>query len=247
MAELVATKAEPQRFFFVHILKAAGTTLLIRFRHAFGVEGVYPNASDGDPVHVAPQLVVGQLEKRWPERRHEARIVAGHFPLCTASLLDDDFVTLTIVREPVERTLSYLRHHRRLTPADAETPLEEIYEDPKRFEELVHNHMTKMFSLTTAEMTGGALTIVDHTPERLERAKAGLESVDVIGLQEDFGSFCDELTGRYGLDLGKDVNANRTERFEVPTSFRRRIADDNALDMELYEHARDLVAARARA
>jgi len=246
MAGETTSGREPERFFFVHVLKAAGTTLLIRFRRQFGEAGVYPNSTDGDPVNVAPQLVVEQLQKRWPERRHEARIIAGHFPLCTAELLGDPFTTLSVVREPVERTLSYLRHHRTLTPADRDLPLEAIYEDPHRFDTLVHNHMVKMFSLSTEEMTGGALTVVEGGPERLARAKAGLESIDVLGTQEHFDEFCRHLTDRFGWDLGKPLTANRTERFEVPESFRRRIAEDNADDVELYEHALELVVNPSR-
>ena len=80
-------------------------------------------------------------------RGDEIRVVTGHFPLCTTELLGAQFITLTILRDPVERTLSALRHHREKTPADSERSLEEIYEDPFRFE-LVHNHMVKMFSLS---------------------------------------------------------------------------------------------------
>ena len=58
-------------------------------------------------------------------------MIAGHFPLCTIELLDAEFTTLTVLRHPVERTLSYLRHHRDTTPADSERSLEELYEQPR--------------------------------------------------------------------------------------------------------------------
>ena len=83
-------------------------------------------------------------------------------------------------------------------------PLEEIYADPIKFRCLIHNHMVKM--------------LVDHagrddrrrssrcstsTPTHLERAKRNLvERIDVWGVQEHFEEFCDELTRRFGWDLG---------------------------------------------
>jgi hypothetical protein len=236
----------PRRFFFVHIQKTAGTTLYERLRRHFGAAGVYPDASDGDPVAVAPQLSVDVLLDRWAARRDEIEVVAGHFPLCTTELLHESFTTFTVLRDPVERTLSYLRHHRALTPGDQDVPLEAVYGDEFRFRSMVHNQMVKMFSLTVDEMTGGMLTTVDFTPQHLERAKQRLGDVDVVGLQERFEPFCDELERRYGWDLGPPLVANRTAPTDVTSSFRARIAADNALDVELYEHARELVADRRR-
>jgi hypothetical protein len=149
-----------------------------------------------------------------------------------------------VLREPVERTLSYLRHHRKLTPTDRDKRLEEIYEDPFRFEALLHNHMVKMFGLTTAEMTGGMLTEVEFTPEHLARAKHGLQRVDVVGVQENFEAFCRQLERQFGWPLGVPFYANRTKPVDVSESFRARIAADNAMDVELYEYALDLARAR---
>lgn len=235
-----------RKFFFVHIQKTAGTTLYERLRHHFGPAGVYPDASDGDPVAVAPQLSVDVLLDRWRVRRDAIRVVAGHFPLCTTELLGEPFTTLTVLRDPVERTLSYLRHHRALTPKDRDVSLEAIYGDEFRFRSMVHNQMVKMLALTPEEMTGGMLTTVDFTPAHLERAKQRLGGVDVVGLQEHFETFCDELEHRYGWDLGAPLVANRTGPTDVAPAFRARIAADNALDVELYDHARDLVAHRRR-
>lgn len=226
-----------ERFFFVHVQKTAGTTLLIRLGEQFAPEQIYPDDSDGDKFGIMPQMNVDHLVERWPERRGDVRVVTGHFPLCTAELLGDPFRTFTVLREPVERTLSFLRHHRKLTPADAHLSLEEIYEDPLRFDRLVHNHMVKMFALTTEDMTGWLMTTVDFRPEHLERAKERLATVDVVGIQEDFEPFCHELERRFGWDLGPPVVANDTPHEAVSDAFRARIAEDNALDIELYEFA----------
>jgi hypothetical protein len=234
---------DDHRYFFVHVQKTAGTSLIRRLRHTYGQAGIYPNKTDGDIV--ACVISVEHLLERWRARNHEIRVVTGHFPLCTAELLGGEFTTLTLLREPVERTLSYLRHHRVLTPEDRDTPLEKIYDDSFRFHGLVHNHMVKMFSLMREEMDAGMLTRVEFTPERLERAKERLAGVDAIGLQEDFDDFCTEVVDRFGWHLGEPLHANRTEPFEVSESFRARIAEDNALDVELYAFAQRLREERA--
>lgn len=230
------------RYFFVHMQKTAGTTLFRRLKHQFPPQEVYPDSTDGGPPDSV--LLVDHLERRWRERSREIRVVTGHFPLCTVDVLGVPFRTFTVLREPVERTLSLLRHHQRLTPADRDAPLEELYEDPIRFHGLIHNHQTKMLSLDAEAMPGFAMTHVHFERAHLETAKARLADVDVVGVQPEFDVFCSELEARYGWDLGPPQIANRTVPRPVADSFRRRIAADNALDAELYEHTRELVTRR---
>lgn len=236
-----------RRFFFCHLQKTAGTSLFIALKRAFGPNEIYPNATDGDLIEVAPQLSVPTLLERWEARGDRIRMLTGHFPYCTPQLLGVEFTTLTVLREPVERTLSYLRHHRKLTPEDNDKSLEDIYDDPFRFNGLIHNHMVKMFSLTPETMTDGVLTKVDFTPEHLEIAKQQLATVDHLGLQESFQDFWDELVEAHGWNLGSMNWSNRSapEDYEdVSDEFRARIIEDNALDIALYEHAVQLVASR---
>jgi Sulfotransferase family len=236
--------AQQDRFFFAHVQKAAGTSLVFRLRRQFGRQAIYPLESDKG--NVAGVISVDHLLERWRAHRDQIRVVTGHFPLCTKELLDDDFTTLTVLRDPVERTLSYLRHHREVTPSDRDLTLERVYADPLRFDGLIHNHMVKMFSLSRDEMTAGVLTRVKFTTERLERAKERLMSIDVVGLQEHFDEFCRELTLRFGWDLGPPTHVNRTDPVTASGDLRARIAEDNALDIELYDFARGLYAERKK-
>ena len=226
----------------MHLQKTAGTALWRRLKQQFDPSAVYPGPEDGEPPQTV--LSVDHLLARWRLRRDEIRIVTGHFPICTVDLLDADFATLTLLRDPVERTLSFLRHHRETTREDSERPLEEIYADPVRFE-LVHNHMVKMLSLSADELTDGAMTHIKFTRDRLLCAEQRLQQIDVVGFQEDFESFCTALTRCFGWDLGPPVFMNRTAPVDVSDGFRRRIADDNALDVELYEFARDAIGESA--
>ena len=48
-------------------------------------------------------------------RRARIRVFCGHFPFVAVELLGEEVTTITILRDPVERTLSFLRrgsrHH----------------------------------------------------------------------------------------------------------------------------------------
>ncbi len=59
----------------------------------------------------------------------ELRIVLGHVPYAVRSLLTKDYVAMTLLRDPVDRTISYLKHCRRYHIEHMAQTLEQIYED----------------------------------------------------------------------------------------------------------------------
>jgi hypothetical protein len=218
--------------FFVHLQKTAGTALWRRLHEQFAPVDLYPGPGDGElPTSV---LSVEHLVERWKARGDEIRVVTGHFPLCTIELLGSTFTTITLLRDPVERTLSALRDLHQRSPELLGVPLERIYADPLRAP-LLRNHMVRMLGMSTAEMTNGALSPFDVTPAHLERAQERLAGVDVVGVQERFDEFCATLTRRYGWDLGPPIFMNRTEPLPSPERLRERIAEDSALDVALYD------------
>jgi len=233
---------QQHRYFFLRVPKTAGAALLQRLATQFGESAIYPAMGlDGtDPLRLV--LSVDHLRERLAARGDEIRVIAGHFPLCTTELIGGRFTTLTLLRDPVERTLSQLRYTRKINRAAGDLPLEELYDDPTRFHALLDNQMTKMLSLRATEARDGAmLTRVEFDRDRLERAKEALAGIDVIGLQEQFEDFCEELSARFGWRLGEPETVNATAPVEVPESLRARIAEDNAFDVELYEFAGKLL------
>ena len=223
------------KYFFLHLQKTAGTSLWRRLHQHFADEAIYPDASDGRPPDTT--LLVEHLRKRWTVRADEIQLVTGHFPLCTTELLGGGFTTFTVLREPIERILSALRQQSQRPGPLAGAPLESVYDEPVR-NQLIRNHMVKMLSITTDEMDAGALTHVDFTHDRLERVKRALATVDVVGFQDDFESFCGELSARFGWDLGPAEYVNRSRAGDpVDDAFVTRLREENALDIELYDHA----------
>jgi hypothetical protein len=235
----MAESGEPQRWFFVHMQKTAGTALFNRLKHQFGERAVYPMSGEGPRVDLS--LNTDFLVERFAARRDEIRVVTGHFPLCVTELLGVPFSTFTVLREPVERTLSFLRHHKQRASSSRELTLEQIYDDYVLNAGLIQNHMVKMLSLTREEMTRWAMTVVTFDDARLQRAAHNLEHrIDIFGLQEHFDGFCADISARWGWDLGTPPRANTTEPVDVDDDFRDRIARDNAMDVALYRFAEEL-------
>jgi len=233
----------PERFFFVHLQKTGGTALFQRLRESFGPSAVYPTPEDQGEV--AAVLDLEHLAKRFRAEQDHLRVVTGHFPYCTVDVLGVPFATFTVLREPVERTLSLLRRRQAADERFRGLALEAIYEDAA-LRTIIDNHMVKMLSLTPAELSTTPLTqSVALDEAHLDRAVQNLERIDVVGLQDRFEDFCTALEARFGWDLGAPRFANRTTPQPVADALRQRIAADNGLDAALYRHAQRMVQERA--
>ena len=241
----MGTDAEPQRHYFMHIPKTAGMTLFHRLIRCHG-DALYPLPPDRGRPEAA--IDVDVLVDRFRTSGDRIRVIVGHFPLCIDEVLGVPLTTFTVLRHPVERTLSFLRQRQQRHEQFRGLPLEEIYRDPYLLHGMIHNFMVKVLTMSAGEMRAGVATMVPYDEARLERARHNLEHrVDAFGLQEDLDVFCGELASRYGWDLGDAaLYANRTTPGDVSDEFRERIAADNALDVQLFEFATDLVDRRRR-
>ena len=66
-----------------------------------------------------------------------------------AELLGGGFTSLTVLRDPSNGRCR-ISVTTKSSPGGPDKSLEAIYDDEFRFQTLVHNHMVKMFSLTTS-------------------------------------------------------------------------------------------------
>lgn len=232
--------------FFVHVMKTAGSTFRRRMIRELGRDAVFP-VPGLDPAAALPNVEVGYLAGLPAERHAGIRGYAPHLPYFATQLVPTPSHVLTILRHPVERTISYLKMHHRDRGLGPDRTLESIYELPYQNALHIKDYQVRVFATTADEGIETVLTPVHIDDRRMELAKAHLRSVDILGLQEDFDLFVDEAVRRLGWRpnlLVKDQR--RSAPVEVSSTLRRRIAEDNPADVEFYEYARDLVAERRR-
>lgn len=228
-----------RRFFFVHLQKTGGISLLWRLRRVFPDPAIYPDASDGDMWADQPQMSVDRLLQRWSVRRRRAqiRLIAGHFPLATTALLGEEFTSFTILREPVARTASFLRHYRANHPQWQSRSLTDLFDDPFVNRNILRNHMTKMLGLAPDEMTAGVLTLPDLGEHHLAAACRNLEDMGLVGLTEQMEDFAAGLERRFGWDLGDPIRSNESAAQALDPGLADRIVAENDLDVRLYQFA----------
>jgi hypothetical protein len=180
-----------------------------------------------------------------PKRRRTLRGYNGHFPAFAAEIVGATR-TVTILRDPVERTISMLKQRqRRHAP---HMSLTDLYEDPDVFSRFLDNHQTKMFALEARDDPESFTDAIRIDRARLDAAKERLASIDVIGFQEDHHGVVQAARQAFGWPEPQATwSANVSPETDVPSGLRERIAEDMGWDRELYDFAAGLVAGRAAA
>src|SRR5438045_58198 len=103
------------RFLFLHVMKTGGTSFVFHLKREFPAVALYPSEVDRrGPTDAEPYGSLADLAAVTPVRRAAIRMYAGHFPYMARDIIGGDLTTITLLREPVERTVSMLKHFKRL-------------------------------------------------------------------------------------------------------------------------------------
>ena len=131
-------------------MKTAGTTFVQSLREQFPGAAMYPSrGTDWDsPTDFEAYLSIDRLLGLDAARTKQICIYTGHFPYFARDLIDPSLFTITLLHDPVERTISVLKQFKRLEDRCRDLTLDAIYEDESLFRFYVENHQTKVFALT---------------------------------------------------------------------------------------------------
>jgi hypothetical protein len=193
------TLSRDNRFFFVHVMKTGGTSFAELLQANFTPQQRYPDAcitsQTGFFDRVEAYLHVPKLVASVNGLNGQLRMVLGHVPYAVRSLLEQDYVAMTLLRDPVDRTLSYLKHCRRYHIEHMPLTLEEIYEDAWFQASFICNYQTKIFSMSAQEALAETRVADGSTPvpTRLEIGDGQSLSAEVRLLQQ-------RAPGRFSLE-----------------------------------------------
>jgi hypothetical protein len=209
------------RLYFNHISKTGGSTLRLLLELQVEIDEIYPYRHP-------------DLGKKKPV---EEDLVSGHFPYWYCKTLDPDFESafkVTILRDPVERYLSYLRakkrSNRQFTDLESVMNYYRVVSINSITIGLVDNAMCKNLA-SSPKLQGEAL---------LESAKESLQKFDCVIFFDQYGEGVIDLFRRLGIELHEEEipTINSTVKEPVSPSLLEEIRQQNLLDIELYEYAR---------
>jgi len=248
----------------MHIPKTGGSTFNAQIETNFSADEVWPAHEPKDEPLSAAMLYVAasRVRSMSDESRAKTRVFRGHVPLATVELLGPDVVVMTLVREPVARTVSWLNHCRRNNPEHRDLSLERIYDDEWFTVRYARNVQTKLFAMTLDEASarsadatgehgsarhfyetiGSSLNaVVELDDTRFADALSRLERVDVLGITERYDDFGARLA-MLGWTMHDVARRNVSECRPISRALRDRIVADNRYDLELYERALELTS-----
>lgn len=235
---------------FEHIPKTAGTTLHAILWRLYGGRRVFFATDPGThPARVAA------LHTRLADPANRLKAVVAHtgYGLHERLPAGYRYRSFTLLRDPVERTVSHYHYQIQRGKLDAATSLERfVREDPSRS----CNVQTAFLGGLEVRRTldGIPLSADLYTEALLQRAQTALLNLDAFGITERFDESLLGFRDAFGWPLARILYVRQRvghRRRAAPDALsgaeRRLVEQYNALDLELYAHARALFAERAAA
>ncbi len=257
--------------FFVHTMKTGGTSLQRALRQHFLPGERYPTAEGAEFVQqVVEKVQWARLLAMPREQRQRIRYYSVHMPAWVAGLVAPTHFTVTLVREPVARTVSHLQMIVRFRESffGATLDLPSLWEEPAVRSRLA-NYQTQMFAdpspsdrdlvaappdippdfgdwsdeALTTELSTAIRTPRIVTHDDLQAAVTRLSSFDAVGISDRLIRLTEQLSRRLGVPVPEPGRFNITPSAPAaPPTLLDSIRDHTTFDLELFAAATEIEA-----
>lgn len=233
----IAAACHPDPLIFTHMHKSGGTTLQAIVKRQYRSGTIYRlngRRDDADAFCALPA-----------EQRHQINLLAGHMYFGMHEYLRPGATYMTMLRDPVERVISFYFYVRRLKTHymwrfgfTEDTTLHEFLEQRRCIE--LDNFQTR----NLCRDPGGHLPFGRLNPDMRDEALANLDRYAAIGITEQFDNSLRILTHRFGwrnVSYEKqNVTSDRPRAEDIEPETLALIRQINEYDMLVYEKARGI-------
>jgi hypothetical protein len=226
---------------FLHIPKTAGTTLRRIIDRQYRPQEIYST----DPTPLQPSASLEAFKQLSTAERAQIRLLRGHLPFGVHTFVPGPSTYFTVLRDPVERVLSYYYFTRRFSPQALRQHVNTPAMTLPRFVESQAFITTRNLQTRLLAGMGRRRATTKDDEEILALAKKNLqEAFTVVGLTERFDETLLLLKNafhwRHIFYVKLNVTRRRPTQHATPPEIRQVIRADNHLDLELHRYALDL-------
>jgi Galactose-3-O-sulfotransferase len=227
---MTRTTVEDEAIIFLHLPKAAGSTLNRLIECEYPLSQIY----SVDPVFY--RWSWAHLQRLSKERLRRTRVFKGHMLFGLHAILPQPATYITVLREPVDRVLSAFYFMRSY-------PLHPLYWRLRVGDYTIEDFVRRSRRENVqCKILAGVDYYTPCTNQICEAAKENLERhFSVIGLRERFEESLALMKARFGWKLRNyssfNVSRTRPGKADLPASTLDLIAEKNSFDMSLYEFA----------
>jgi hypothetical protein len=233
---------------FLHIPKVAGTTLYHIIERNYRAKDLY---SIERAVDDGPGGNVEAFKRLSLERRAQIRMLTGHLPYGLHEYLPGPATYFTLLREPVDRVISFYYYVRRNSKHYLHDYALAHDMSLRRY---VESHATTANDNFQVRMLSGIFHQVPYghcTPDLLDLAKRNLQNhFAVVGLSEQFDATLLLLKRAFHwrdiFYIRQNVTADRPALSDVPAETLDVIREHNLLDIELYQYVKEQFEAQLK-
>lgn len=234
MINLDPNDSKQKSLIFLHIPKAAGSTLHRIIARQYASDSIY--SIDGLRVHES----IAEFKQLPEAKRSEIKVLKGHMRFGLHEYLPQPSTYITILRDPVERIIS---HYYYVLRSPEHYLYEQVTSRNMSLKDYICSGITKELnnSQTRLLCTKAALeTYEQGSKEILESAKKNLqEEFAVVGLAERFDETLILLKRKFKWNLPFYIKANTTKdrplKNDISQETLKIIEKYNELDVELFE------------
>lgn len=235
------TTKQADSVIFLHIPKAAGTTLQqIINRH-------YPK-SERYAFDADAEASIAAFKALPEETKRQYRLISGHMGFGLHQYMSQPTTYITILRDPVERVISYYHHILR-------NPPHYLYDWARKnnvdFEKFSESQITTEIDNGQTRLLAGenymwTVPYGECTLDMLTQAKRNLQNhFSVVGIANQFDKTLILLKLTFGWDdlfyVRANVTKGRPEKKSISPTAQANIERDNQFDIQLYQFAQQLL------
>ncbi len=233
-----------QTLIFLHIPKTAGTTLHQIIDRHYSLDRIFwVHATDVNES-------INEFKSFSEEKRQRFQLIKGHMGFGLHQFVPQPCSYFTLLRDPVKRIISHYYHVLRTPNHYLHQVVTEQQMDLKAFVSSgisleLDNGQTRLIAASNGN-EDESIEFGCATPELLEIAKQHLINYfSVVGVMEEFDRTLLLLQKKLGWKnicyARKNTGKNTTKKSDISADTLAAIQQHNALDIELYQFAKQLL------